>query len=399
FDFGGAAVDEGANWIHGVPENPLFHLAEEAGISTTNDDVGHPLRMQVFDSGSGRAVSIFRFVYMLWRANRLSGHFAHESKSAAHAEANLAERFEKEIAGVHGKMNQRLLRYGLRTIVDLTMAEKSELLHPNALAINPDYENTDDYTIDGGYRQLVNVLAGGLDIRTGTRVTQIRYDEHGVTVVTDHEEYQGAHVIVTVPLGVLKSNSIAFDPPLPEQKTQAIGNLGFGNVEKVFLKFDFPFWRSSPHQTRHLFHMSDTVGDFPAFLDLTDSSGQPVLCSIISGDQSRRLAADPEPLIDEATGLLKTMFPDTYQDPTAVHVSNWQNDPFAGGSYSTPVPGTSAEDYDRLAMPVAGRVLFAGEATYQERGGFVEGAMGSGVREARRILGQEVDLVLRKVPT
>ncbi|MEL7234997.1 MAG: FAD-dependent oxidoreductase, partial [Chloroflexota bacterium] len=101
----------------------------------------------------------------------------------------------------------------------------------------------------------------------------------------------------------------------------------------------------------------------------------------------------------EATGLLKTMFPDTYQDPTAVHVSNWQNDPFAGGSYSTPVPGTSAEDYDRLAMPVAGRVLFAGEATYQERGGFVEGAMGSGVREARRILGQEVDLVLRKVPT
>lgn len=40
-------------------------------------------------------------------------------------------------------------------------------------------------------------------------------------------------VIVTVPLGVLKANAITFHPPLPEWKTQAINNLGFGLLNKV----------------------------------------------------------------------------------------------------------------------------------------------------------------------
>ena len=40
-------------------------------------------------------------------------------------------------------------------------------------------------------------------------------------------------VIVTVPLGVLKSGTISFYPPLPEWKQQAINTLGFGLLNKV----------------------------------------------------------------------------------------------------------------------------------------------------------------------
>lgn len=40
-------------------------------------------------------------------------------------------------------------------------------------------------------------------------------------------------VVVAVPLGVLKSQSITFQPPLPEWKQQAINNLGFGLLNKV----------------------------------------------------------------------------------------------------------------------------------------------------------------------
>ena len=40
-------------------------------------------------------------------------------------------------------------------------------------------------------------------------------------------------VVVTVPLGVLKAQAISFHPPLPEWKTQAINNLGFGLLNKV----------------------------------------------------------------------------------------------------------------------------------------------------------------------
>ena len=40
-------------------------------------------------------------------------------------------------------------------------------------------------------------------------------------------------VILTVPLGVLKAQAISFHPSLPEWKTQAINNLGFGLLNKV----------------------------------------------------------------------------------------------------------------------------------------------------------------------
>ena len=40
-------------------------------------------------------------------------------------------------------------------------------------------------------------------------------------------------VIVAAPLGVLKANAISFQPSLPEWKTQAINNLGFGLLNKA----------------------------------------------------------------------------------------------------------------------------------------------------------------------
>ena len=39
--------------------------------------------------------------------------------------------------------------------------------------------------------------------------------------------------LVTVPLGVLKTSAIKFQPPLPPWKRQAIERLGFGPIEKV----------------------------------------------------------------------------------------------------------------------------------------------------------------------
>ena len=47
------------------------------------------------------------------------------------------------------------------------------------------------------------------------------------------DEFEGAAVIVTVPLGCLKAGDITFQPPLPPWKTEAIEKLGFGNLNKV----------------------------------------------------------------------------------------------------------------------------------------------------------------------
>ena len=45
-------------------------------------------------------------------------------------------------------------------------------------------------------------------------------------------------VLVTVPLGVLKSGSISFSPALPKWKQLAVDRLGYGTLNKVVLAFD-----------------------------------------------------------------------------------------------------------------------------------------------------------------
>ena len=54
-------------------------------------------------------------------------------------------------------------------------------------------------------------------------------------------------------------------------------------------------------------------------------------------------------------------------DPTAVSVTSWATDPYAGGSYTHVPPGASPDDADLLGQPVGERLLFAGEHTQSER--------------------------------
>ena len=391
----GGVVDEGGNWIHGGQANPLYQLAKDAGLDIGEDSFISPRHLRSFDKLTGGRINQLKVLYFLFRADRLATKLATESLSATHAEPNLGARLEHDVARIRGATNQRHYRSFMRTVIDMPFAKESQSLHPDAIALNPDYHNEPDYVIAGGYRQLIDRLAAGLDIRMGETVETIRYDSERVEVVTAAGTHSATTVIVTVPIGVLKAQTIRFDPPLPARKLEAIENVGTGVVEKVILTFDTPFWRQSPHKPSSVFYVSDVLGDFPAFVDSTSSAGRPMLVAFLTGEQVQRFARDSQPLAEQAQTVLKEIFPDTYLAPTATHVTSWATDPFSLCSYSTPTIGVSAADYEHLAKPTADRVLFAGEATYRERAGFVEGAIGSGIREARRILGRDVDLVLK----
>lgn len=390
---GDGIADEGGNWIHGAPANPLYHLAIETGLRVERDDLLHPRRLVTHDHRSGRRVASARVLSALGRVVMLINRYGKESIDASHPEETLAERLDGEISKVRGATSRRYFRALVRTVVDMVAAKESEYLSPNALALNPD-DGGADYVIHGGYQQLTTRLAEGLDIRLGTPVEAIRYEDKGVTVETSGGTLRGSHVVITAPIGVLQAGAIEFDPPLPALKQQAIDAVGAGVVEKLIFTFDQPFWRRKPESPRSVFYVSETLGDFPAFVDTTDSAGCPMLVAFLTGDQADQMAETPQRLIDRGSEVLQEIFPDSYRAPNAVHVTQWGTDPFSRCSYSTPTVGVTADDYEQLAEPVSGRVLFAGEATYRRHAGFVEGAMGSGIREARRILGHPADLAI-----
>jgi monoamine oxidase len=69
-------------------------------------------------------------------------------------------------------------------------------------------------------------------------------------------------------------------------------------------------------------------------------------------------------------------------------VSSWASDPYSGGGYTHIPPGSSPADADLLGEPIGGRLMFAGEHTQSARMAYADGAMTSGIREAKRLLGQ-----------
>ena len=118
------------------------------------------------------------------------------------------------------------------------------------------YYNTDDEfdendaVLQDGYIEIIQELAKDVDIRTGVEVEQICYKPESSVEVKSAlaGNFRASQVICTIPLGVLKQKQQSlFSPPLPDRKRQAISRLGIGNVVKVGLLFDKPFWPDSVH--------------------------------------------------------------------------------------------------------------------------------------------------------
>ena len=101
----------------------------------------------------------------------------------------------------------------------------------------------------GGYQQVPRGLwqsPSKLDVRFNTPVKAIHYQtdkEHVGKAVRvecgNGEVYEADQIVLTTPLGVLKSGSITFQPPLPDWKQDVIERMGFGLLNKVGLSAVF----------------------------------------------------------------------------------------------------------------------------------------------------------------
>ena len=223
------------------------------------------------------------------------------------------------------------------------------------------------------------------------RVTRIEWSGPRVRVQaespTGDERYEADAVVVTVPLGVLKAGDIAFDPPLPEAKRQAIEALGYGHVNKVLLLFDEAA-RATPLGKAVFLARMEGDWYFMPYHGVRD--GPVVLEGFIGGRRAKEIAGRPErEVVEQIVRLLEEMIPgfDVRGHLKAARVIDWSSDPLSRGGYSFPAIGGGIEVRRRLAEPLGGVLFFAGEATHFEgEHATLHGALDSGERAARELL-------------
>jgi len=193
----------------------------------------------------------------------------------------------------------------------------------------------------------------------------------------------GKLLLITVPLGVLKTpNSITFEPALHD-KDAAVQGLEMGMVLKVVFHLRSRIW---PVANFGFVHSDDEW--FPTWW--ADDSG-PTLTGWTGGTRAEHLGKeDQETILEEASESARRIFGQSrshFRDLVlGKFTHNWGADPFSSGAYSfTPVgmmdmPG-------RLSEPVENTLFFAGEATNTDGDqGTVHGALQTGHRAAKEMI-------------
>jgi monoamine oxidase len=256
-------------------------------------------------------------------------------------------------------------------------------------AIKGDYQ----YRIASGYESLVRTVADRIDrklceIVLNTVVHEIVWRQGKVIARASTAEYLAPQAIITLPLGVLKSNSVVFSPALPE-KQNAMSFLEMGPVIRVSLCFQQKFWDQDPEMADLSFLFTDDP-QFPTWWT-SNPLPYPILTGWAAGpNAATHTGRTKDEIIQSAVQSLARIMEIPEQElrkqMTGSFMHDWQTDSFSRGAYSyTAVGGMEAPQ--KLATPVASTLYFAGEATNGDGyNGTVHGAIATGLRAAKELL-------------
>ena len=390
-DLGGFAVDLGGSWIHEPSGNPLTDLCDDLGIRRVPGDF--PRTARCWDAATG-PVDGDRYRTLHAHA---AEHFAEAIPGllvALGPEATLLDGIGRH-AAAHGHGDPVL--QGQLTAMLRLYSEPDSGAPADGIALRNHPPSTASYAGPylgdlpvGGYQPIVKALADGIDVRLGRDVSTISARPAGVSVRTgDGTTLEGTHVIVTIPLGVLQTGSVEFDPPLPNDRRAAIHRLGMGRTEKLICRFDQAWW--SDAGIEHLIQISsDGSPELPLVVGFDAIAGQPVLMALAYGSFTGSVAdGSVDDAVERMLRPFESMLGREVPRPTDAVRSSWTDDPYSRGCYGFVPIGAERTDLDLLGEPLFdGRVLFAGEATAASRVGFADGAFSSGVREACRLSGR-----------
>ncbi|MER2133934.1 MAG: NAD(P)/FAD-dependent oxidoreductase [Arthrobacter sp.] len=394
----GRITDLGASWIHGIDGGPLHALTRAFGMVDAEFTVGsyqpggRPIAYYGPDGARLSGTAADQFIADAARVEvRLTAVIEAMPPGASYASA--ARTAVAQVGDAEGWDPERAAR--VVEYLDHRSEEQygadSRLL--DAHGLEDEVIIGDEVVFPGGYDQLASNLEAGLDVRLEHVVTRVLRAgatgvESGVVVETDRGSFTARQAVVTVPIGVLQSERITFEPPLPEAVTDAVSRFRMNAFEKIFLRFPERFWDEGVYAIRR---QGDAAKWWHSWYDLTDISGEPTLLTFAAGECAQEIRGwSDERVVHSVMASLREIYGSGIPAPVHARITDWQGDEFAGGAYAYMTRGCTAEDHTRLAEPIDGVLQLAGEATWEADPATVNAALCSGHRAAERILGTKV---------
>ncbi|MBF4995378.1 FAD-dependent oxidoreductase [Arthrobacter gandavensis] len=394
----GRVTDLGASWIHGIDGGPLHALTRAFGMEDAEFTVGSyqpggrpiayygPDGARLSDSAAGQFIADAARV-----EDQLAAIIEVTPPGASYAEA--ARTAVGQVAEAENWNQERAAR--IVEYLDHRSEEQygadSHLL--DAHGLEDEVIVGDEVVFPGGYDELAANLADGLDVRLEHVVTRVLRAgaagvKSGVVVETDRGTFTAAQTVITVPVGVLQAERIAFDPSLPGGVTDAVSKFRMNAFEKVFLRFPERFWDEGVYAIRR---QGKAAKWWHSWYDLTDLYGEPTLLTFAAGECAQSIRGWSDGLVvDSVMASLREIYGSRVPSPVHARITHWQDDEWAGGAYAYMARGCTADDHTRLAEPVGGVLHLAGEATWEADPATVNAALCSGHRAAERILGTTV---------
>jgi monoamine oxidase len=387
----GLVTDMGASWIHGITDSAVAAAADAFGMAAVEFTVGgyqpdsRPIAYYGPDGTRLTPSASRRFAADVHAADAALLPAIHDSAP----DASYGDVTEVALTrlGWPEERTERVREYMRHRTEEQYGAWIDDLA---AHGLDDDVVDGDEVVFPDGYDRLPERLAEGIDVRLEHVVSRIAWGGGGVTVETDRGTVTAEDAIVTLPVGVLQSADVVFDPPIPEPNAGALRGLAMNAFEKVVLRFPTRFWDDDVYAIRQ--QGSEGVW-WHSWYDLTRLDGTPTLLTFAAGPAARGIREwDEAEVVGSVLDQLRRLFGGSVDEPTSVHISSWRDDPFARGSYAFMVKGSSTSDHDDLATPIGGVLHLAGEATWTDDPATVTAALHSGHRAAGRVLGRDIPI-------
>ncbi|XP_058803885.1 spermine oxidase-like [Phymastichus coffea] len=425
-EFGNYSVDLGGQWVHGEKSNVAFELAYPLGLLEKQDDCDAKHGLIFLDSKGNDLKNDVDEKIRIFFDKHMSGEVFDENAPYKSIGEYIEQKFEEEFQNDSEILYDKS-KYLHHFEVNILGGKPAKTWRDISLINHEAFKDCEgDNRINWktkGYSTILDILMKRYPNRENelpviwntdlnSEVISIDYFDNfegSLVMITTAKGkiYKANHVIVTIPLGVLKEkHKLLFIPPLPENKAKSIEALGFGNAGKVYLLYDKPFWQLGDKTSMHYAFMWNdaerkAIEAEPEKMWMLGTPGavtvehKPNLLELyIAGEYAKVMEQVAEDKVfAQAQELIKQFMGKKFDvtKPISMLRTQWQMNPHFRGTISyRSVETESRKVYpNALEEPITLdnlKILFAGEATSQHRYATVDGAITSGWKAADRLI-------------